>query len=213
MTEPEERAHDPDDAAVEAAATAVIEAGDTAPLGPAVLSAGPVGTAGPEATLLSQVYAFWQDLAAADPDGRPRRADVRPEILGGTLGNLLLLESVRDGFDARYRVYGGTIAAHAGADWSGYLVSEMNRATRTGLALFYRSIYRAVWRTGQPFITRHRSPDWIRTEAWDRLVLPLWGEGAAPAFFLTAIVPIAGRVYTAAEINLRSRRLKAGKGP
>lgn len=213
MTAPVDRLHDPDDATIEAAASALIDRGDIGPLGSAVVAAGPVLQTPVDASpILDRLHGFWRDLAAADPQGRPRRSSVKPEDLGPALGNILLLESVRDGFDARYRVYGGTVASHAGTDWTGHLVSEMNRATKTGLALFYRAIYRAVHRTGQPFLTRHRSPDWIKTQAWDRLVLPLWQDGPDCAFFLTAVVPIQGSVYTSTEINRRSRRLKSGEG-
>ncbi len=114
---------------------------------------------------------------------------IDPVELAPALGYIMLLDVVEDCYDCRYRLYGTGISAHAGRDWTGALVSEMNRRTGTNVALFYRAGYRAIYRRPTPMYTWHRSPRWITAASWRRLILPFAGPDGAVARFLVGNIP------------------------
>ncbi|WP_189994745.1 PAS domain-containing protein [Thalassobaculum fulvum] len=142
----------------------------------------------PEAKL-QVLYAYWQELFAKH-DGRPSREHVDVLAILPAAGNVLLLDSLRDGFDARYRVYGSGIANYAGRDWTGATVSEMNAVTRTSLSLMYRACYRAVYRARFALFTQHVSPSWLSARSWRRLILPLFAGDGACSGFLVGNIPV-----------------------
>lgn len=149
----------------------------------------------------------WQALAAAR-GGIPDRGDLDVLDLIPALGNLLLLEVERDGFDAVYRVYGTAVADRAARDWTGFRVSEMNRTTRTPAALLYRACYLAVFRRPAPLFSQHRSPPYLNVGSWQRLVLPL-ADGDRPCSrFLVGSVPVGGRVLSAEDLRELERRIQ-----
>ena len=131
----------------------------------------------------------WHDIRAAHPDGLFPRAAVKPDELMPILGYLMMLDVERDGLDARYRLYGSHIAEHAGRDWTGMLVSEMNRVTRSPLGLLYRGVYKHVHVTGEPVYTLHKSPLWLSASSWQRLILPVHGPDGTVVRFLVGNIP------------------------
>lgn len=145
------------------------------------------------------LFGYWQQLRDAHGE-RLGREHVDVLDMLPAVGNVMLLDTLRDGFDARYRVYGGGIAKFAGRDWTGSTVSEMNAVTRTSLALMYRACYRAVHRAGVPLYTQHDSPPWLAARSWRRLILPLFRPGG----FLVGNLPVDIRYLDRRAQDLQS---------
>ena len=138
---------------------------------------------------LSFLFSYWQ--THTDPQtGRQTRAEFDMLTLLPAVGNIMILDVLREGFDARYRLYGTGVAAHAGRDWTGETVSEMNRTTRNNLALMYRAIYLAAYRARRPIYSLHRSPDWVGAKCWRRVVLPMTYEGETCSQFIVGNIPV-----------------------
>lgn len=158
---------------------------------------------------LAFLLEHWQRLAAAC-GGVPDRGDLDILDLVPAIGNLMMLEAERDGFDAVYRVYGTGVADRAGRDWTGYQVSEMNRITRTPAALLYRSCYLAVFRRQAPLFSEHASARWLGVYTWRRLILPLASPGSRCSRFLVGNLPVGQRVLSEQEIAEQQRRIRRG---
>ncbi len=156
---------------------------------------------------LAFLLEHWQALSA-DCGGVPERSSLDILDLAPTLGNLLMLEVEREGFDAIYRVYGTAVANRAARDWTGFRVSEMNRTTRTPAALLYRSCYRAVFRRPRPLYTEHLSPPYLSVHAWRRLILPL-ADGQNPCGrFLVCNVAVGRRSLSSTDLEELQRRIR-----
>ena len=158
---------------------------------------------------LGFLLAHWQAAASRGGDV-PDRRDIDVLDLVPAIGNLMMLEVERDGFDAIYRVYGTGVAANAGRDWTGHRVSEMNRITRTPASLLYRSCYRAVHRRPAPLFTEHTSARWTGARAWRRLILPLAQGEARCARYLVGNVPVGQRLMSSREIAAQQRLVRQG---
>lgn len=156
------------------------------------------------------LLSYWQRLRDRH-GGRPGRGHVDILDMLPTAGNVMLLDSLRDGFDARYRVYGTGIADFAGRDWTGWTVSEMNKVTRTSLALMYRASYRAVHRAGVPLFTQHDSPPWLPARSWRRLILPLFEPEGTPSGFLVGNVPVDIRYLDRRTLEQQRAILRGGR--
>lgn len=159
---------------------------------------------------LRVLFGYWQDLCRRH-DQRPGREQVDVLDILPAAGNIMLLDVIRDGFDARYRVYGTGIADHAGRDWTGAAVSEMNAVTRTSLSLMYRACYRAVYRSGIPLYTQHSSPSWLAAKAWRRLILPLFDPAGTCSGFLVGNVPVDIRYLDRRTLELQRAILGGGE--
>ena len=146
---------------------------------------------------------FWTDRKSQRPDNLLTSRMVDPTAIGKVLSKILLLDVADDGFDARYRVYGTGISSMVGKDWTGKLVSEMNRSVRSNQALFYRACYRAVFRTAKPLYTHHQPLSWIDASAWKRLILPVHDEaGEKIVRFLVCNLAEKGRELSSQEWKL-----------
>ena len=158
---------------------------------------------------LAFLLEHWQALAAAR-GGIPERRDVDILELVPAIGNLMMLEVERAGFDAIYRVYGTGVADRAGRDWTGYRVSEMNRITKTPAALLYRACYRAVYRRPAPLFTDHASARWLGVYSWRRLILPLAVNDERCARYMVGNLPVGQRPLSKEEIQEQQRRIRRG---
>lgn len=141
----------------------------------------------PAAPQLRFLLRYWLDLAAGRPLPLAREIDameMRP-----ALGYIMLMEVVDGGRDFRYRLYGSTIAAVAGFDMTGKLVTSHKASPY--FVEFALAVYRAVLARGEPLLTEHGSPTSVNTHAWHRLVLPLAGADGAISRFLIGNLPIA----------------------
>ena len=181
---------EPTDADLDAAANAIIEGCPPDRLSPDCLSCFFASSPDElENAKLSFLFAYWQQHT--DPQtGRQTRAEFDMLTLLPAVGNIMILDVLRNGFDARYRLYGTGVAAHAGRDWTGETVSEMNRVTRSSLALMYRAIYLAAYRTRRPIHSLHRSPTWVSAKSWRRVVLPMTYEGDVCSQFIVGNIPV-----------------------
>jgi len=158
------------------------------------------------------LYAYWSELCARYDD-RPAREHVDVLAILPAAGNVLLLDAVREGFDARYRVYGSGIANYAGRDWTGATVSEMNAVTRTSLSLMYRACYRAVYRAHFALFTQHDSPSWLSARSWRRLILPLFDGDGTCSGFLVGNVPVDIEPLDETQLSLQREILGAPGRP
>ncbi|MDF1793141.1 MAG: PAS domain-containing protein [Thalassobaculaceae bacterium] len=162
----------------------------------------------PEATL-QFLYDFWRSKAG-NHAGLSRREDFEMLALLPAVGNIMILDVEREGFDARYRLYGTKIAQSAGKDWTGKTVSEMNASAKTNVALLYRATYLTVYRTNRPLYTEHSSLPWLGATAWRRLILPVTLEGTGCDQFIVGNVAVDAKVLSAAQIETH-RRILQGK--
>ncbi len=158
---------------------------------------------------LAFLFAHWRALADKC-GGVPDRHAIDVLDLVPAIGNLMLLDAERDGFDAIYRVYGTGVADRAGRDWTGYRVAEMNRITRTPNALLYRACYRAVRRRPAPLFTEHSSAKWLGVYSWRRLILPLADGGSDCARYLVGNLPVGQRILSDREVEEQQRRIRRG---
>ena len=156
---------------------------------------------------LAFMLEHWLSLKVA-AGGIPDRSAVDVLDLVPALGNLMMLEPERDGFDAMYRVYGTAVADRAARDWTGFRVSEMNRTTRTPAALLYRACYRAVFRRPAPLFSEHLSPPYLNVRSWRRLILPLSDRDRPCARFLVCNLPVGHRILSGAEVEELERRIQ-----
>lgn len=142
---------------------------------------------------LTFLYKYW--AAIREAEGRlPIRKDIDVLELRQAIGNIMMLDVLEDGFDARYRVYGTGVAEYAGHDWTGTALSEMCRKTKTPLALLYRACYLAVYRTGRPIYTESTSPSWLAPKAWRRMILPYADEQGTCVGFMVGNIPVEPQV-------------------
>lgn len=154
---------------------------------------------------LRHLYDYWEGKKSHAVESVVVKDDIDVVDLRKALGNLMLLDVERDGLDAVYRVYGTGIADQAGRDWTGYRVSEMNRRTKTPLALLYRACYRAVFETKSPLYSCHKSPPWLAAKAWERLILPLCDPAGHCIQFLVGNIPLQPQ-YLSYEDRQKIRR-------
>lgn len=169
---------EPTDAEIEDVAHAILAGQKHPAVGAGVLICRFLGEGEqPQDAKLAVLLDYWRQLCRRG-GGLARAADVDALDMRPALGNVMLLDVLRGGLDARYRVYGTNIARHATQDWTGWTVSDMGRSTHTPLALFYRASYLAAALDGRPLHTVTTALAWIAVKEWDRLILPLYdGEG------------------------------------
>lgn len=139
---------------------------------------------------LAFLYKLWLDKA--DPEtGRHNRADFDMLSMLPAVGNIMILDVLRNGFDARYRLYGTEISDTSSRDWTGHTVSEMNRTTRHELALMYRAVYLAVCESNRPIYSEHLAPVWLSGKIWRRVVLPVSYGGDVCEQFIVGNIPVS----------------------
>lgn len=181
---------EPTDAELDAAADAIIAGCPPSRLSPDCLSCSFATSPDDlENAKLSFLFSYWQQHTDPQTD-RQTRAEFDMLTLLPAVGNIMILDVLRDGFDARYRLYGTGVSTHAGRDWTGETVSAMGRVTRTNLALMYPSIYLAAYRTRRPIYSLHRSPAWVSAKSWRRLVLPMTYEDGTCSQFIVGNIPV-----------------------
>lgn len=121
-----------------------------------------------------QLRAFHDLWASKRRDGRlPARADFDIDELKPFLGRVAILDVVDGGRDFRFRLYGTTILDQYKREMTGKLASEFRPD-------FVRPImkgYKAAYDTKRPHVDRIDidAPD--MHYVWDRIVLPLAGDG------------------------------------
>src|ERR1700731_4899268 len=119
---------------------------------------------------------YWSEVAGARK--MPGAKEIDALEMRPALGYINLLDVIGGGEDFRYRVFGSVIAAVAGYDMPGRMVSALKTAPY--MAEFALATCRAVMQRGEPLLTEHRPPpSTMPTVAWHGLVLPLAGAAGA----------------------------------
>lgn len=139
---------------------------------------------------LAFLYKLWLDNA--DPEtGQHNRSDFDMLSMLPAVGNIMILDVLRNGLDGRYRLYGTGIADSSTRDWTGHTVSEMNRITRHEQALMYRAVYLSVYDSNRPIYSEHQAPLQLSGKIWRRLVLPVSYGGEACEQFIVGNIPVS----------------------
>jgi PAS domain-containing protein len=128
----------------------------------------------PEASLLLA----WWEVARRGRD-MPPEAELPTERLAYLREDLMVLRPIKGG-DWLYEHYGGRIAAMAGFDMTGRLVSDFQGS----LGDFYRAIYRRVEDNRQAIGTLHRFGAFGERPLWERVILPVGQNGETHAIYV-----------------------------
>jgi len=131
---------------------------------------------------LRRLYDYW-DAQKAGRD-YPTRADLDPRELRYVLGDMLLLDVLRDPLRFRFRLHGTNLVTRAGYDMTGRLVDDMPGESNRSLLL---ERCRTIVETGQPIRDRHyRVLQGLRYH-YEVLWLPLAGEDGQINMLLGAL--------------------------
>lgn len=129
---------------------------------------------------------YWSDLCS---EGRlPAAREIDPVEMRPALGYVNLVDTVEDGRDFRYRVFGSIVAAVSDFDMTGKLASELKASPY--IVEFSLAALRAAQRRAEPLFTEHGPPAAVYTATWHRLVLPLAGDKGEVSRLLIGIVPM-----------------------
>lgn len=119
---------------------------------------------------IAEAIRYWH--AACGDDDLPDYRAFDPSDLKPLLGNLLVIERVRQSDDLRYRLFGSLISVRYGEDRTGQSLTARN----AGMAKFFNSAYRASLLRRELLFTRHAPPPDSRVKACQRLMMPFRGE-------------------------------------
>lgn len=139
---------------------------------------------------LAFLYKLW--LEKTDPKtGLHNRASFDMLSMLPAVGNIMILDVLRNGFDARYRLFGTEISVETSRDWTGYTVSEMSQVTHHDLALMHRSTYLAVYEANRPLYSEHLAPVRLGGKIWRRLILPVSYSEETCEQFIVGNIPVS----------------------
>jgi hypothetical protein len=137
---------------------------------------------------LGQLLAYWRALPRAGD--LPAAEAIDPAALVFILGWLMIIDSISDGSDFSYRLYGTNIAEVTGRDLTGCKLSD----SFPEFAVFASDVYRTVMRNRRPVLTRHTPPRRMSVSRWERLILPFAGADGSVARFLVGAVVLGRNV-------------------
>ncbi len=121
-------------------------------------------------------------------DGRlPTRRDLDPVEMSPALGYVMILETIEDGWNFRYRLYGSRIAEHTKRDYTGLTTADL--VGPACITAFYTSLYRAVARRPVPLFTENTPAPFVHVTHWRRLILPLGDGGSTVTGYRVGNVP------------------------
>lgn len=133
---------------------------------------------------LRRLAAYWAERGG----GRlPRRADIDPVDFAWLLGQVFLLDVIREqALDFRFRLFGSEMARVYGRDLTGRRLSELEDREFTAAL---RPDYASVASSGRPLLRRGRL-EWSQRDhiGYERLLLPLSGDGVTVDMILGATV-------------------------
>jgi len=133
----------------------------------------PVGALPINHPQLAQLYRYW-DRKRGDR-AMPSRLDILPEELGGLLGNLFMVDVVRDGDEPRfrYRLVGTALTAIMDQELTGKFIDQMPFLYRK----FALPAYREILRAGRPTYKETNAFEGWLVIRYKRLLLPLSSDG------------------------------------
>jgi hypothetical protein len=131
---------------------------------------------------LRRLYEFWKERRGTRL--APSRAEMDPISLRYVLGNLLLVDVLRDPLRFRYRLCGTNIVARVGLDLTGRFVDDHPEPQFRQFAL---ERYRKVIELGAPLHDLRNQVFDHRTRRYEVLMLPLSGDGTTIDMVLVAM--------------------------
>jgi hypothetical protein len=144
---------------------------------------------------LVALFNYWDGKRA----GRemPTRADLDPVEMRRWLGNLLLIDVTAEGRFV-YRLYGTGFVDSFGLDMTGRAVDELPAEQQERVRIDYEAVrasrlprarlYTAVFESPA---TGLKPPAEPQVTTWERLILPLSGDGGEVAMLLVGAYPLA----------------------
>jgi len=137
--------------------------------------------------VVRQGYAYW--CARQRPGRLPSRRDIDPVALRGLLPQVLLLDVQCEPWDFRFRLIGGNLLYHLGADWTGEWMTRVPE-TRPPNGLFDSCCQ--VARSGQPHRGCTPFSGWHPAiRQCDGVILPLAADGRQPDTLLLFVEFVA----------------------
>jgi len=121
---------------------------------------------------LLRLYDYWE--ARHRGDLLPSREDIDPMELRFILGNLILVDVLRDPLRFRYRLVGSNVSRRMGIDLTGKLLDEHPDPTFRSGAI---PIYTEVANTARPYARQHDTIMDGRLRRYQVLLLPLAADG------------------------------------
>jgi hypothetical protein len=131
---------------------------------------------------LRRLYEFWKERRGTRM--APARAEFDPLALRYVLGNLLLVDVLRDPLRFRYRLCGTNIVARVGFDLTGRFVDEHPEPQFRDFAL---GRYRKVVEFAAPLHDLRNQVFDQRTRRYEVLMLPLSSDGSSIDMVLVAM--------------------------
>jgi hypothetical protein len=122
---------------------------------------------------LAQLYRYWDRKRGARR--MPARSDILPEELGSLLGNLFMVDVVREPAQARfrYRLVGTALNAIMDQELTGKFVDQMPFLYRK----FALPAYREILNAGRPTYKETNAFEGWLVVRYKRLLLPLSSDG------------------------------------
>jgi PAS fold len=124
--------------------------------------------------------------------------------LGWLMQDVMLLRRDADG-DLFYAQYGARIASVAGFDMTGKKVSDFKGV----LGDFYLGLYARAIEERRAFVSVHRLGHFAERPMWERVILPLAGEGTVVSLFVVNRVLDLGKDFSMALPRTRASGLIA----
>lgn len=118
------------------------------------------------------LFHYWSTFPRID--GVPVIAKIDPLGFRQALGDVIMLEPIPEEDDFRYRLFGSGTVARLGEDMTGRKVSELPAAP--SVRRFILRSYKAAVEERQAYLTMHILPDYVSTENWRRIILPISDE-------------------------------------
>jgi len=143
---------------------------------------------------LAALLEYWTGLQQAE--ALPLADRIDPLGMRRALGYVMLVDTVDDGRDFRYRLYGSSVAAVSGFDMTGRLLSEHGASPY--LVEFSLALYRAAMQRRQSVFCHYAPSGTQMTAQWHRLALPLTDGSGAIIRLLAGTVPLGrdGRILS-----------------
>jgi hypothetical protein len=133
--------------------------------------------------LLKRLYAYWETCRGSRP--MPGRADIDPIEMQFILGNLFLVDVLREPLRFRMRLHGTELARRAGQDLTGKILDTL---PQTDFRRHTQRAFTAVVESATPRWTLQNRVIENRTFHYESLILPLSKDGVAVEMLLIGMV-------------------------
>ncbi len=132
---------------------------------------------------LRRLYEYW--LAKRGTRRFPARTDIDPLDFPYILGNVMLLDVVRDPLRFRVRVHGTEMVMRAGYELTGKFLDDL---PITDYRLYVRERCEGLVRDGEPLLIRHNRALDGNTRRYEAIWLPFADDGERVSMLLCALI-------------------------